>query len=207
MVTLEELRQSDSLVLNKLLKMTRRSEFHFVEGYRDIVETRTQLAQDPCPYCGEVVVRYECRSLHDPDMCRFLDSCPVCGANQDVDRPDVTFFVDCTMPLLSQTDIPFSVQLTNDSPTTINGFVGGSFTHGVQDGLEVSMSVAKLCARPGQTTTVEGSFRMGAPTNRHTKRLRVYVVADGRVLFAGRSFGVPLNSDAPRRAARPGTLQ
>jgi hypothetical protein len=189
---IDELRESDSLVLNKLLKMTRRSEFHFVEGYRDIVETETRIAQDPCPYCGEVVLRYECRSLHDSEMCRYLDSCPVCGANQDVDRADVSFFVDCKTELISETDIPFSLELSNDSPQVISGLVGGAFTHGVLDGLDVCLADSELCAGPGETATVKGSFRMNSPVNQHTKRLRLYVVAGGRVLFAGRSFGVPL---------------
>lgn len=190
----DDLRESDSLVLNRLLKMTRRSEFHFVEGYRSIIENEARIADEPCPYCGEVVLRYECWSLHDPDMRRYLDSCPVCGANQDVDRPDVRLFVSCKTELLSHVDIPFSLELTNNSPQAIDGVIGGEFTHGVLDGLEVSLSESEVRARPGETATVEGSFRMNSPGNRHTKRLRLYVVTGGRVLFAGRSFGVPLGS-------------
>ncbi len=188
---LADLRESDSLVLNRLLKTTRRSEFHFVEGYRDTVQTVARIAPGPCPYCGEVVLRYECRTLHDPDMLRFLDSCPVCGANQDVDDPDVSFFVDCKTELLPEADVPFSLELSNDSARAIDGVIGGAFTHGVLDGLEVGLADAELHARPGETVTVKGSFRMNSPANQHTKRLRLYVVAGGRVLFAGRSFGVP----------------
>lgn len=191
---LDELRTSDTLVLTRLLKMTRRSEFHFVEGYRGLIENEARIAHDPCPYCGEVVLRYECWLLHDPDMRRYFDSCPVCGANQDVDRPDVRLFVGCKVELLSRTDIPFWLELTNDSPRAIDGVVGGAFTHGVLDGLEVSLADSELHVGPGQTAVVDGSFRMTSPANQHTKRLRMYVVAGGRVLFAGRSFGVPLRS-------------
>lgn len=58
----------------------------------------------------------------------------------------------------------------------------------------MSLAGSELHAGPGETAVVEGRLRMNSPGSQHTKRLRLYVVACGRVLFAGRSFGVPLRS-------------
>ena len=181
----------DAGLVAKLQRETLKSEYHFVEAYRDAYRTtNVHPMTEGCPNCGSDAVRYEFAALGDTAARRWLISCVVCGAVQD-GVPD--FVVSQVMPLhpgVGGGILWGKVHLHNQSSSDVDLSLGGAVTHGRRHDATVGVSRDRVTLSPGHDDIVTVKIRVPHPENHHPMFLRMYAVAEGRVSFSGREFFV-----------------
>lgn len=197
--TEERIRHLDELLLEKLLHATESREYHFVEGYRhthvvlDAVGGRAR-----CRYCGEPEYWYCSENIMAPGSRRYLRSCPVCGATEDVDDESLSVWVEGSNVLRPGEPTPLRALVRNRGAVPLNMQVGARVTNGRQHGFRFEVTPGVVTVEPGSTSEVDVVVTPGVLQHRHLMLLRVFGVAQGRVAFAGRDLHVE-----PRAAPLP----
>lgn len=179
----------DSGLVAKLQRETLKSEYHFVEAYRDAFRTiSVNTVTEGCPNCGSDAVHYEFAALGDTAARRWLISCVICGAVQD-SVPD--FVVSWITPLslrLEDGTLHGEVHLFNESCNDVDLSIGGAVTHGRRHDAAVSVSRDRVSLPSGCANSVTVEIQVPHPEDHHPKFLRIYAISEGRVSFSGREF-------------------
>lgn len=184
-------RTVDRGLVAKLRRETFKSEYHFVEAYRDAYKTADVSAvAEGCPNCGSDAVRYEFVAFGDASARRWLVSCVVCGAVQD----GVPEFVVSRIATLEAGPeggtLRGETHLRNESAHAVDLALGGAVTHGRKHDASVSVARDQFLLAAGESVTVPFEVRVPSPEDRHPMFLRMYAVSEGRVSFSGREFFV-----------------
>lgn len=181
--------QLDRGIMEKLLHATESREYHFVEAYRHTYTVqRTEAVTDPCRYCGEALHRYVSGNVLRPEMRRYLLSCPVCGAVQDTEDPDLTLTVHGDNRLRPGRETPLELEIVNSGTEEMRLLLGARITHGAPHGFEFRLGAASVTVPPGESSRTELVVRTATPRVRHSMLLRCYAVGEGRIQFAGRDL-------------------
>ncbi|MGJ0629754.1 hypothetical protein [Xenorhabdus bovienii] len=181
----------DKGIVEKLQRETNKSEYHFVEGYRDAYKV---LSADPlvegCPNCRSDAMRYQFSSLGDATVHRWTVSCVVCGAVQD----GVPNFIEGRVIQLENTMNPGvlygKVLLHSTCLEKAIVAVGGAVTHGRRHDASVSVSNEQVTIDSGGDVLIDIEIRVPCPADRHCMYLRMYFVSRGRIGFCGQEFFV-----------------
>ncbi len=179
----------DPGIVAKLQRETVKSEYHFVEAYRDAYRmTGMHRLDDGCPNCGSDAVRYEFVSFGDDRAHRWMVSCVICGAVQD----GVPGFVMSSIEGLETNSEDKTVQgevvFQSEAPEEVSLAIGGAVTHGKRHGASVTVSQEQVVLSPGGHARVPVEVRVPQPADKHCMFLRMYCVSEGKIGFSGREF-------------------
>ncbi|OKO99362.1 hypothetical protein [Xenorhabdus eapokensis] len=192
---LERVEKTTSLVdrgiVAKLQRETNKSEYHFVEGYRDAYRVlRTDPLVEGCPNCRSDAIRYQFSSLDDASAQRWMVSCVVCGTVQD----GVPNFIEGRIIQLENTInsrvLHGKMLLHNTGLEETIVAVGGAVTHGRRHDASVLVPNEQVRIGSGGDELINIEIRVPCPADRHCMYLRMYFVSLGRIGFCGREFFV-----------------
>ncbi|NDI35965.1 hypothetical protein [Chengkuizengella sediminis] len=186
----ELIERCEELLLEHLLKVTKKQRFGFTESYWNNIDLISDYkTSTPCPYCKEPSILIRGTGKVDYQFERNVIMCPVCGIVNDLPKNSSISVKIISEESLSVHSIhTVLVQIINHMPHSCTYLTGLEFVYGKGEGVEVFDQIQQVKCKPNQVKEVKFQVNLSPKTQINQHWLSAYVISNHDIYSAHKNI-------------------